>query len=222
MLKSPSKDFFIRATSNPMGPSANGSDIRHENGGHAGAADRAHLLSQRSDPVRGASGPPADRLFSLQRDDSRCATLGSGRKTGRPSVKGVWSLNPASQFVQRDFNQTSLSGHSRQALFLASSRSAALTMGDFVVVDEDIDPRASSTSSGRWRQGAIPTKPWKSSAAPQAARWTSASRPKQRPQLALPDRRVHALRPAPPVPPIAESSEELKNQVRAKWRETYL
>jgi hypothetical protein len=101
-------------------------------------------------------------------------------KAGLPNVKGVWSLESG---IGSLFNVISIKqaypGHSRQALFLASQSLGGAYNGRFVVVvDEDIDPTASSTCCGPWRRDAIRIKPWKSSAARRAVRSTFAFRPR--------------------------------------------
>ena len=116
-------------------------------------------------------------------------------KAGLPNVKGVWSLESG---IGSLFNVISIKqaypGHSRQALFLASQSLGGAYNGRFVVVvDEDIDPTSEFDVLWAMATRCDPIKPWKSSAVLRAARWTCAFRPKQRPQLALPDRRMHAL-----------------------------
>ena len=77
---------------------------------YAGAAHRTHLSSQRSDPVRRAPRTPAHRLLAFEGNDSRRATLGPrGKSRLAECERRVVPRIGHRQFVQRHFDQTSLS-----------------------------------------------------------------------------------------------------------------
>lgn len=144
-------------------------------------------------------------------------------KAGLPNVKGVWSLEPG---VGRLFNVISIKqaypGHARQALFLASQVLGGAYIGRFVVVvDDDIDPTsifdvlwAMATRCDPDKAIEIIRRCWSGAldvVIPQGSKGHSSR--------AL----IDACKPferRSDFPPIAESSEELKNLVREKWKDT--
>jgi 4-hydroxy-3-polyprenylbenzoate decarboxylase len=144
-------------------------------------------------------------------------------KSGLPNVKGVWSLESG---IGSLFNVISIKqaypGHSRQALFLASQVLGGAYNGRFVVVvDDDIDP--TSEFDVLW---AMATRCDPEQAVEIIRRSASGSLDVCIPpenkghssrcliDASMPYERRHQF------PPITESSEELKNKIRAKWRET--
>jgi UbiD family decarboxylase len=185
---------------------------------------RIERVYYRNDPilcVARPGRPPTD--YSLSKGMIRAAQLWDRvEKAGLPNVKGVWSLESG---IGSLFNVISIKqaypGHSRQALFLASQSLGGAYNGRFVVVvDEDIDP--TSEFDVLW---AMATRCDPDQAVEIIRRAASGSLDVCIPpenkghssrcliDACMPYERRHQF------PPIAESSEELKNQVRAKWRE---
>jgi len=186
---------------------------------------RIERVYHRNDPilcVARPGRPPTD--YSLSKGMIRAAQLWDRvEKAGLPNVKGVWSLESG---IGSLFNVISIKqaypGHSRQALFLASQSLGGAYNGRFiVVVDEDIDP--TSEFDVLW---AMATRCDPDQAVEIISRAASGSLDVCIP----PENKGHSSRclidacmpydRRHQFPPIAESSEELKNQVRAKWRET--
>ena len=222
--KSPSKAFFIRATSSPTVLSANGSATTARVW-KTRRCCASSAIYHRNDPilcVARPGRPPTD--YSLSKGMIRAAQLWDRvEKAGLPNVKGVWSLESG---IGSLFNVISIKqaypGHSRQALFLASQSLGGAYNGRFVVVvDEDIDP--TSEFDVLW---AMATRCDPDQAVEIISRAASGSLDVCIP----PENKGHSSRclidacmpydRRHQFPPIAESSEELKNQVRAKWRET--
>ena len=186
---------------------------------------RVERVYHRNDPilcVARPGRPPTD--YSLSKGMIRAAQLWDRvEKAGLPNVKGVWSLESG---IGSLFNVISIKqaypGHSRQALFLASQSLGGAYNGRFVVVvDEDIDP--TSEFDVLW---AMATRCDPDQAVEIISRAASGSLDVCIP----PENKGHSSRclidacmpydRRHQFPPIAESSEALKNQVRAKWRET--
>jgi UbiD family decarboxylase len=186
---------------------------------------RIERIYHRNDPilcVARPGRPPTD--YSLSKGMIRAAQLWDRvEKAGLPNVKGVWSLESG---IGSLFNVISIKqaypGHSRQALFLASQSLGGAYNGRFVVVvDEDIDP--TSEFDVLW---AMATRCDPDQAVEIISRAASGSLDVCIP----PENKGHSSRclidacmpydRRHQFPPIAESSDELKNQVRAKWRET--
>jgi len=186
---------------------------------------RIERIYHRNDPilcVARPGRPPTD--YSLSKGMIRAAQLWDRvEKAGLPNVKGVWSLESG---IGSLFNVISIKqaypGHSRQALFLASQSLGGAYNGRFVVVvDEDIDP--TSEFDVLW---AMSTRCDPETAVEIIRRAASGSLDVCIPpenkghssrcliDACMPYERRHQF------PPIAESSEELKNQIRTKWRET--
>ena len=165
---------------------------------------RIERIYYRNDPilcVARPGRPPTD--YSLSKGMIRAAQLWDRvEKAGLPNVKGVWSLESG---IGSLFNVISIKqaypGHSRQALFLASQSLGGAYNGRFVVVvDEDIDP--TSEFDVLWAMSTrCDPETSRRNHPPRRQRFARRlhSAREQRPQLALPDRRLHALRPAPPI-----------------------
>ena len=186
---------------------------------------RVERVYYRNDPilcVARPGRPPTD--YSLAKGMIRAAQVWDRvEKTGLPNVKGVWSLESG---IGSLFNVISIKqaypGHSRQALFLASQVMGGAYNGRFVVVvDEDIDP--TSEFDVLW---AMATRCDPDQAVEIIRRGASGSLDVCIPpenkghssrcliDACMPYERRHQF------PPIAESSEELKTEMRAKWRQT--
>ena len=166
--------------------------------------------------------PPTD--YSLAKGMIRASQVWDRvEKAGLPNVKGVWSLESG---IGSLFNVISIKqaypGHSRQALFLAAQVLGGAYNGRFVVVvDDDIDP--TSEFDVLW---AMATRCDPEHAVEIIRRCASGSLDVCIPpenkghssrcliDACMPYHRRHQF------PPIAESSEELKHQVREQWRET--
>ena len=221
----PSKVFFIRETLNPMDPLASGSATMAP-----GWKTRRCLGSNASiiatiQSCACAAGTAANGLFALQGMIRAAQVWDRIEKSGLPNVKGVWSLESG---IGSLFNVISIKqaypGHSRQALFLASQVLGGAYNGRFVVVvDDDIDP--TSEFDVLW---AMATRCDPEQAVEIIRRSASGSLDVCIPpenkghssrcliDACMPYERRHQF------PPITESSEELKNEIRAKWRETIL
>jgi len=184
---------------------------------------RVERIYHRNDPILCCARPgrpPTD--YSL----ANCVIIAAHiwdhvEKAGLPNVKGVWCLEPG---VGRLFNVISIKqaypGHARQALYLASQVLGGAYIGRFVVVvDDDIDPTsifdvlwAMATRCDPEKSIEIIRRCWSGAldvAIPQENRGLNSR--------AL----IDACKPyerRSEFPPIAESSEELKNEVREKWR----
>jgi 4-hydroxy-3-polyprenylbenzoate decarboxylase len=186
---------------------------------------RIERVYYRNDPilcVARPGRPPTD--YSLSKGMIRAAQVWDRlEKSGLPNVKGVWSLESG---IGSLFNVISIKqaypGHSRQALFLASQVLGGAYNGRFVVVvDDDIDP--TSEFDVLW---AMATRCDPEHAVEIIRRSASGSLDVCIP----PENKGHSSRclidacmpydRRHQFPPITESSEELKNEIRAKWRET--
>ncbi len=186
---------------------------------------RIERIHYRNDPiitVARPGRPPTD--YSLSKGMIRAAQLWDRvEKAGLPNVKGVWSLESG---IGSLFNVISIKqaypGHSRQALFLASQSLGGAYNGRFVVVvDDDIDP--TSEFDVLW---AMATRCDPENAVEIIRRAASGSLDVCIPpenkghssrcliDACMPYERRHQF------PPIAESSAELKHQIREKWRDT--
>ncbi|MET0502584.1 MAG: UbiD family decarboxylase [Candidatus Binatia bacterium] len=186
---------------------------------------RIERVYYRNDPilcVARPGRPPTD--YSLAKGMTRAAQLWDRvEKAGVPNVKGVWSLEPG---IGSLFNVISIKqaypGHSRQALLLAAQCLGGAYNGRFVVVvDDDIDP--TSEFDVLW---AMATRCDPEHAIEIIRRCASGSLDVCIPpenkghssrcliDACMPYERRHQF------PPIAESSEELKREVRERWRET--
>jgi 4-hydroxy-3-polyprenylbenzoate decarboxylase len=185
---------------------------------------RVERIYHRNNPILCCARPgrpPTD--YSL----ANCVIIASHiwdhvEKAGLPNVKGVWCLESG---VGRLFNVISIKqaypGHSRQALYLASQVLGGAYIGRFVVVvDDDIDPTnifdvvwAMATRCDPEKSIEILRRCWSGAldvAIPPEARGLNSR--------AL----IDACKPYErrgEFPPVAESSEELKAQVREKWKE---
>jgi len=186
---------------------------------------RIERVYYRNDPilcVARPGRPPTD--YSLSKGMIRAAQVWDRlEKSGLPNVKGVWSLESG---IGSLFNVISIKqaypGHSRQALFLASQVLGGAYNGRFVVVvDDDIDP--TSEFDVLW---AMATRCDPDQAVEIIRRSASGSLDVCIP----PENKGHSSRclidacmpydRRHQFPPIAESSEELKREIRAKWRAT--
>ena len=186
---------------------------------------RVERIYYRNDPilcVARPGRPPTD--YSLAKGMIRAAQVWDRvEKTGLPNVKGVWSLESG---IGSLFNVISIKqaypGHSRQALFLASQVMGGAYNGRFVVVvDDDIDP--TSEFDVLW---AMATRCDPDQAVEIIRRGPSGSLDVCIP----PENKGHSSRclidacmpydRRHQFPPIAESSEALKDEIRTKWRRT--
>lgn len=183
---------------------------------------RVERIYHRTDPILCCARPgrpPTD--YSLAKCMIRAAQIWDRvEKAGVPNVKGVWCLEAG---IGSLFNVISIKqaypGHSRQALFLAAQVLGGAYNGRFVVVvDDDIDP--TSTFDVLW---AMATRCDPDKAIEIIRRcWSGAL------DVAIPlENKGHSSRALidackpyerrDDFPPIAESSDELKAAVRAKW-----
>jgi UbiD family decarboxylase len=186
---------------------------------------RVERVYYRNDPilcVARPGRPPTD--YSLAKGMTRAAQLWDRvEKAGCPNVKGVWSLEPG---IGSLFNVISIKqaypGHSRQALLLAAQSLGGAYNGRFVVVvDDDIDP--TSEFDVLW---AMSTRCDPEHAIEIIRRCASGALDVCIP----PEAKGHSSRclidacmpyeRRDQFPPVAESSEKLKNEVRERWRET--
>jgi 4-hydroxy-3-polyprenylbenzoate decarboxylase len=185
---------------------------------------RVEKVYYRNDPILCCARPgrpPTD--YSLAKCVYLAATIWDHvEKAGLPNVKGVWCSEPG---IGRFFNVIAIKqaypGHARQALFLASQVLGGAYIGRFVVVvDDDIDP--TNIFDVIWAM-ATRCDPEKSIEIIRRC-WTGAldvvipRESKGHSSRAL----IDACKPYErrgEFPPIAESSEELKAQVREKWKE---
>ncbi len=184
---------------------------------------RVERIYYRNDPILCCAKPgrpPTD--YSLPKCMIRAAQIWDRvEKAGLPNVKGVWCLEPG---IGSLFNVISIKqaypGHSRQALVLAAQVLGGAYNGRFVVVvDDDIDPTsafdvlwAMSTRCDPDKAIEIIRRCWSGSldvVVPQENKGLSSR--------AL----IDACKPydrRDDFPPIAESSEELKDKVRERWK----
>ncbi|MGH7832274.1 MAG: UbiD family decarboxylase domain-containing protein, partial [Candidatus Binatia bacterium] len=185
---------------------------------------RVEKVYYRNDPILCCARPgrpPTD--YSLAKCVYLAATIWDHvEKAGLPNVKGVWCSEPG---IGRFFNVIAIKqaypGHARQALFLASQVLGGAYIGRFVVVvDDDIDP--TNIFDVIWAM-ATRCDPEKSIEIIRRC-WTGAldvvipRESKGHSSRAL----IDACKPYErrgEFPPVAESSEELKAQVREKWKE---
>jgi len=185
---------------------------------------RVERIYHRDDPILCCARPgrpPSDE--SLAKCFVRAAQIWNRvEKTGLPSVKGVWSIESGCGSL---FNVISIKqaypGHSRQALVLAAQVLGGAYNGRFVVaVDDDIDP--TNTFDVLW---AMATRCDPESSIEIIRRcWGGAldvvipAEEKGHSSRAL----IDACKPyhrRSDFPPVAESSEKLKNTIREKWKE---
>lgn len=185
---------------------------------------RVERVYHRTDPILCCARPgrpPTD--YSLVNCVISAAHIWNNvEKAGLPNVKGVWSLEPG---VGRLFNVISIKqaypGHARQALFLASQVLGGAYLGRFViVVDDDVDP--TNVSDVLWAMG---TRCDPEYAIEVIRRCGSGAL-----DVVIPrERKGHSSRALidacmpferrSDFPPLAESSDELKANMREKWRE---
>jgi 4-hydroxy-3-polyprenylbenzoate decarboxylase len=186
---------------------------------------RVERVYYRSDPilcVARPGRPPTD--YSLAKGMTRAAQLWDRvEKAGLPNVKGVWSLEPG---IGSLFNVISIKqaypGHSRQALFLAAQSMGGAYNGRFVVVvDDDIDPTSEfdvlwAMSTRCDPEHAIEIIRRSASGALDVCIPPEAKGHSSRALIdaCMPYERRHQF------PPIAESSENLKHEIREKWTKT--
>jgi UbiD family decarboxylase len=184
---------------------------------------QAERIYHRDDPILCCARPgrpPSDE--SLAKCFVRAAQIWNRvEKTGLPNVKGVWSIESGCGSL---FNVISIKqaypGHSRQALVLAAQVLGGAYNGRFVVaVDDDIDP--TNTFDVLW---AMATRCDPENAIEIIRRcWSGAL------DVVIPlEQKGHSSRALIDAckpydrrnafPPVAESSEELKNAVRKKWK----
>jgi 4-hydroxy-3-polyprenylbenzoate decarboxylase len=185
---------------------------------------RVEKIYHRNDPILCCARPgrpPSDE--SLAKCFVRAAQIWNRvEKTGLPNVKGVWSIESGCGSL---FNVISIKqaypGHSRQALVLAAQVLGGAYNGRFVVaVDDDIDP--TNTFDVLW---AMATRCDPQDSVEIIRRcWSGAldvvipPESKGHSSRAL----IDACKPyhrRNDFPPIAESSDALKDSVREKWKD---
>lgn len=184
---------------------------------------RIERIYYRNDPILCCARPgrtPTD--YSLVNCVIAAAHIWNNvERAGLPNVKGVWSLEPG---VGRLFHVISIkqayAGHARQALFLTSQVLGAAYLGRFIiVVDDDVDP--TNVSDVLW---AIATR-----CDPEYAIEITRRAGSGMLDVVIPrERKGHSSRALidacipyerrSDYPPVAESSAELKEKTRDKWK----
>jgi len=184
---------------------------------------RVENIYHRNDPILCCARPgrpPSD--YSLAKCFVKSALIWDQvERAGVPDVKGVWCHEAGGG---RLLNIISIKqrypGHARQAMLVASQVHAGAYLGRYViVVDEDIDP--TSTFDVLW---ALSTRSDPVDSIEILRRcWSGPLDPRIQPGKKGFNSRavIDACRPFEWIkdfPPVAESSPELKEKVRAKWK----
>ncbi|MBI2360812.1 MAG: UbiD family decarboxylase [Deltaproteobacteria bacterium] len=184
---------------------------------------RVQNIYHRNDPILCCARPgrpPSD--YSLAKCFVKAALIWDQvEKAGIPDVKGVWCHEAGGG---RLLNIISIKqrypGHARQALVAASQVHAGAYLGRYViVVDEDIDP--TNTFDILW---AVATRSDPVESIDIIRRcWSGPLDPRIQPGKKGFNSRalIDACRPFEWIkdfPPVAESSPELREEVRAKWK----
>ena len=184
---------------------------------------RVENIYYRNDPILCCARPgrpPSD--YSLAKCFFKSALIWDQvEKAGVPDVKGVWCHEAGGG---RLLNIISIKqrypGHARQAMLVASQVHAGAYLGRYVVVvDEDIDP--TSTFDVLW---ALTTRSDPVESIEILRRcWSGPLDPRIQPGKKGFNSRavIDACRPfewMKDFPPVAESSPELKEKIRAKWK----
>lgn len=184
---------------------------------------RVQNIYHRNDPILCCARPgrpPSD--YSLAKCFVKAALIWDQvEKAGVPDVKGVWCHEAGGG---RLLNIISIKqrypGHARQAALVASQVHAGAYLGRYViVVDEDIDP--TNTFDVLW---ALTTRSDPVESIEILRRcWSGPLDPRIQPGKKGFNSRavIDACRPfewMKDFPPVAESSPELKEKVRAKWK----
>ena len=137
-----------------------------------------------------------------------------------PDVKGVWCHEAGGG---RLFNIISIKqrypGHARQAMLAASQVHAGAYLGRYViVVDEDIDPTNTFDVIWALASRSDPVESIEICAAAGAAPRSANSAGQKGLQLPRCHRCLPSVRVDERFPPVAESTPELKEKIRAKWK----
>jgi 4-hydroxy-3-polyprenylbenzoate decarboxylase len=185
---------------------------------------RVHTIYHRNDPILCCARPgrpPSD--YSLAKCFVKAALIWDQvEKAGVPDVKGVWCHEAGGGRLLNIISiKQRYSGHAKQAALVASQVHAAAYLGRYViVVDDDIDP--TSTFDVLW---AIATRsdPAESIEVIQRC-WSGPLDPRIQPGKKGFNSRavIDACRPfewLKDFPLVAESTEELKEKVRKKWKD---
>lgn len=183
-------------------------------------------IYHRNDPILCCARPgrpPSD--YSLAKCFVKAALIWDQvEKAGVPDVKGVWCHEAGGgRLINIISIKQRYPGHARQAALIASQVHAGAYLGRYVVVvDEDIDPV--NTFDVLW---ALATRSDPAESIDIVRRcWSGPLDPRIRPgSRGLNSRAIiDACRPfewLQDFPPVAESSRELKDRVREKWKHIF-